>query len=239
MIRHVERHRFNKLDSSGDHASSDSYGTNNGRGLAMPDAKPSDRASRAAWWRTAPASAGLAAVILAGATHASADAHRSSDAIFERPFATSPIPFSAGAIVSTTISPPPAAALPGEPVRPDARGRADATRFAGQAWLNRMSRRSQATGLDSWWIMMGGMVLSLAIAGAIGIVARRLSPRTANGAMHVVGCVSLSPKHAVYLLRVGQRVFLLGAGPQGAPALLGELDELPTASPTREDRGEP
>jgi len=86
---------------------------------------------------------------------------------------------------------------------------------------------------------MAAMALALAIVGATGIVARRILPRAANGAIQVIGRVSLSPKHTVYLLRVGQRVFLLGAGSQGAPTLLGELDDLPEAAPSLEDRGEP
>jgi hypothetical protein len=42
--------------------------------------------------------------------------------------------------------------------------------------------------------------------------------------------MSLSPKHTVYLLRVGRRVLLVGAGPQGAPALISELDDLDEAT---------
>ena len=44
--------------------------------------------------------------------------------------------------------------------------------------------------------------------------------------MQVVGRVSLSPKHTVHMLRVGRRVLVVGVGPQGAPALISELDEL-------------
>jgi hypothetical protein len=49
--------------------------------------------------------------------------------------------------------------------------------------------------------------------------------------------VSLSPKHSVYLLRVGRRVLLVGAGPQGPPALISELDDLTEIppDPSRED----
>jgi flagellar biogenesis protein FliO len=86
---------------------------------------------------------------------------------------------------------------------------------------------------------MSGMALALAICGALGLVARRWMPRSAGGAIQVVGRVSLSPKHTVYMLRVGQRVLLLGAGPQGAPALLTELDDLAELSPRSEEGGEP
>ena len=43
--------------------------------------------------------------------------------------------------------------------------------------------------------------------------------------MQVVGRVSLSPKHSIYMVRAGQRTLLIGTGSQGAPALLGVLDE--------------
>ena len=53
--------------------------------------------------------------------------------------------------------------------------------------------------------------------------------------MRVVGRTSLSPKHTVYLLDVGGRVLILGAGPQGAPTLLGELDRRRALAPPRFD----
>jgi hypothetical protein len=41
----------------------------------------------------------------------------------------------------------------------------------------------------------------------------------------VVGRVSLSPRHSIFLVRAGERVLLIGTGNQGAPSLLGELTE--------------
>jgi len=177
--------------------------------------------------------------MFAVATHAFADAPHLGDEIIGPPFLTSPAPFSAEAAVSTSISAAPAVAPPGGPARPEAQGSATGARPVGPAWLNRLSRKSQGAGPDSWWLGMGGMALALAICGAIIIAARRFSPRVANGAIQVVGRVSLSPKHTVYLLRVGQRVLLVGAGPQGAPALLGELDDLPEVSPSLEEVPQP
>jgi hypothetical protein len=59
-----------------------------------------------------------------------------------------------------------------------------------------------------------------------------------------VGRVSLPPKHAVFLVKAGGRTLLIGTGPQGAPSLLGELDEddeaaAPASSPVvaRTDSG--
>ncbi len=105
--------------------------------------------------------------------------------------------------------------------------------------MNRSARKSQGAGPDSWWLIMGGMALALALCGGAAIVARRFAPGGGSGAFQVVGRVSLSPKHTVYLLRVGQRVFLVGTGPQGAPALLGEIDDPPEASRNAEEGGLP
>lgn len=45
----------------------------------------------------------------------------------------------------------------------------------------------------------------------------------ASGSLRVVGRVSLSPRHSIYMVRAGERVWLIGTGSQGAPTLLGEL----------------
>lgn len=78
---------------------------------------------------------------------------------------------------------------------------------------------------------MACFALVLAVCGGFAVAVRRLGPRAAAGAVQVVGRVSLSPKHSVYLLRVGQRVLVVGAGPQGPPALITELEGLPQEPP--------
>jgi flagellar biogenesis protein FliO len=58
-----------------------------------------------------------------------------------------------------------------------------------------------------------------------------------GGVLRVIGRTSLSPRHTVYLLAAGDRVLVVGTGPQGAPALLGELtdpDELERVAPIAE-----
>ena len=52
-----------------------------------------------------------------------------------------------------------------------------------------------------------------------------------QGRLQVISRVGLSPKHTVYLLRAGGRVLLVGTGPQGAPSLISELDEVPQVEP--------
>jgi flagellar biogenesis protein FliO len=64
-------------------------------------------------------------------------------------------------------------------------------------------------------------------------------PKNGAGALQIVSRVSLSPKHSVYLLRAGTRVLLVGTGPQGAPALISELDEIPQVEPAADQGVEP
>ena len=92
-------------------------------------------------------------------------------------------------------------------------------------------RTPRLLGSDGWWPGMAGIALALAVVGGIAAVARRFAPRPPTGAVQVVGRVSLSPKHSVYMLRVGQRVLLLGAGPQGPPSLITELEDVPEGPP--------
>jgi flagellar protein FliO/FliZ len=77
-----------------------------------------------------------------------------------------------------------------------------------------------------WWFGTAGIVLALALFGGISMASRRFLPQAGSGGfLGVVGRASLSPKHTVFLLRVGERVLILGTGPQGSPTLLGELTE--------------
>lgn len=80
---------------------------------------------------------------------------------------------------------------------------------------------------DGGWSTLAFVALTLAACGAIAIASRRAGHRGASGAMQVVGRVGLSPRHSVYLLRIGRRVLVVGAGPQGPPSLIAEMDDLP------------
>src|SRR5262249_51733085 len=64
----------------------------------------------------------------------------------------------------------------------------------------------------------------------------------AGGTLRVVGRTRISPRHTVYLLGVGDRVLIVGTGPQGAPSLLGELtgsDALERLNPAAEPPSRP
>jgi Flagellar biosynthesis protein, FliO len=91
--------------------------------------------------------------------------------------------------------------------------------------LRRLSKAARPGGSDTWSLAMIGITLALAVCGGIIAAGRRFLPQGAGGGVKVIGRVSLSPKHSVYLLEVGRRRLLVGAGPQGAPALISELDD--------------
>ena len=87
-------------------------------------------------------------------------------------------------------------------------------------------RRTEVSeGAGGWWLGTAGIALALALFGGISLASRRYLPQREGGPLRVVGRTSLSPKQAVYLLRVGDRVLLIGAGPGGPPSLLGELTD--------------
>ena len=110
--------------------------------------------------------------------------------------------------------------------------RSGVPRLSGLAGLAFGSKANRAMGSDGWRPGWAGIALTLAVCGGLAAAARRFRPAAATGSVQVVGRVSLSPRHSVYLLRVGRRVLLVGAGPQGPPALISELDDLPEVPPS-------
>ncbi len=104
--------------------------------------------------------------------------------------------------------------------RPD-----DKTDAARATLFRRLANGSRPRSSDPWPLGMIGVTLSLAVLGGIVAASRRFLPQSAGVGMQVVGRVSLSPRHTVYMLRVGHRVLLIGAGPQGSPSLISELDD--------------
>jgi hypothetical protein len=94
--------------------------------------------------------------------------------------------------------------------------------------VRRGDPQGEATPTGGWWLGTAGIGLALAVCGGMSVAARRgwrLPQAQSGGVLRVLGRTSLSPRHSVYLLRAGDRVLLVGTGPQGAPSLLGELTD--------------
>jgi flagellar protein FliO/FliZ len=85
---------------------------------------------------------------------------------------------------------------------------------------------------SSWWMGTAGIALALAAFGGMSLAAKKFLPQSESGPLRVVGRTSLSPKHAVYLLKAGDKVLIVGTGPGGSPTLLGEMPpDAATSSP--------
>jgi flagellar protein FliO/FliZ len=120
--------------------------------------------------------------------------------------------------------PPPAAAI-GGPVN-------ERRPFAPRGEASKRSHEAPGNS-SGWWMGTAGIAAALFVCGAVSVASRRYVPRASQGLVRVIGRTSLSPKHSVYLLQVADRVLIVGAGPQGAPSLLGELDDFgESPSPT-------
>jgi flagellar biogenesis protein FliO len=102
------------------------------------------------------------------------------------------------------------------------------------AAVRRGDPQAEVTVTSGWWLGTTGIVLALAVCGAVSVAARRgwrWPQAQAGGMFRVIARTSLSPRHTVYLLRVGDRVLVVGTGPQSAPSLLGELTDLDELEP--------
>jgi flagellar protein FliO/FliZ len=128
---------------------------------------------------------------------------------------------------------PPTAAIP----RPG--GEADALARVPLLPRNRASSSSSDSGVG-WWLGPAGVAAALAVFGGVSLASKRFLPTGDSGSIRVIGRSALSPKHSACLLRVGDRVLIVGFGPQGAPATLGEVTdpaELARLAPRRPSPG--
>jgi flagellar protein FliO/FliZ len=136
---------------------------------------------------------------------------------------------------STTLAEerPPTASIPG----PDGAERALAPTRSRPA-----SARASSDSGAGWWLGTAGIAAALAVFGGVSVASKRFLPARESALLQVVGRSSLSSKHSVYLLRVGDRVLILGAGPQGPPSTLGEVTDpldLARLAPRRTPRPTP
>ncbi len=70
-----------------------------------------------------------------------------------------------------------------------------------------------------WWAGPGGIALALVAAGAASFAARRFGTPGGASTLKIMDRVSLTPKHAVFVVRAKDRLFVLGTGPQVRRAL--------------------
>jgi len=75
-----------------------------------------------------------------------------------------------------------------------------------------------------WWLGSAGIAVALAVFGGISLASRKYLPKSETSPLRVIGRTSLSPRHSVYLLKAGDKVLIIGTGPQGSPTLLGEIE---------------
>ncbi|WP_337173109.1 flagellar biosynthetic protein FliO [Paludisphaera sp.] len=115
-----------------------------------------------------------------------------------------------------------APSLPAQDVAADDEARPGRTLAA-----ERSRKASRAPVSQAWWLGTTVMILALGGAGALCVAARRQCSNGAAVKLQVVGRVHLPPRHAVFAVKAGGRTLLIGTGPQGAPTLLGELDDEP------------
>ena len=92
------------------------------------------------------------------------------------------------------------------------------------------SETPASTSSTGFWLGGGGIAAALAVFGGFSLAAKKAKPGDSAN-LRVVGRANLSPRHSVYLLRVGDRTLIVGTGGQGAPSLLGELAPEPAPSP--------
>lgn len=70
------------------------------------------------------------------------------------------------------------------------------------------------------WVVLSALARRGLLRGAVGFSSR-------DGRVRVLERVALSPRRQLYLVQADRRVFLLGAGEAGPPALIAELEPVP------------
>lgn len=133
---------------------------------------------------------------------------------------------------------PPVAAIAAPPSTPSAGDEADRIRRPAP-------RSPGASRGGPWWMGATGVVVVFAGLGYAVWAARqgtlRLPRHRTPRGLEVVGRTALTPRHQVHLLRAGDRILLIGTGPGGSPAFLGEWTgpdpAPPPASPQRAGGG--
>jgi flagellar biogenesis protein FliO len=110
--------------------------------------------------------------------------------------------------------------------------------LARLAFWQRNSQTSQPARHDSWSLGILAITLALAVCGGIATAVRRFLVPNASAGTTLISRICLSPKHSIHLVQIGQRVLLIGTGPQAAPSLLTEFDDPSVPRPNSSRGGE-
>ena len=88
------------------------------------------------------------------------------------------------------------------------------------------SVRTLPTDSGGWWLASLSLAMVLALLGLRSLAIRQRWPGGGWATLAIVGRVSLSSRHQVVAIQVGENVLLVGIGPQGPPSLLTELSAM-------------
>jgi flagellar protein FliO/FliZ len=115
--------------------------------------------------------------------------------------------------------PPPSLALPSQVRDHEPAGRIPRPHKSGHGSV------AEPASSGFWWLGSAGVGLALAAFGWASVAARGYRPGGSPASLRVLGRTSLGSKQAVSLVQVGDRILIIGTGAQGAPSLLGEIDD--------------
>ncbi len=105
--------------------------------------------------------------------------------------------------------------------------------------LGGTSNEPSANPYGAWGQMLLAMGIVVAMIVALGWLVKRLSggrTRQNGGVLRLIARTNLSPKHQMFLVRMGNRLVLVGAGPQGL-ATLSEITDAAEASELLQSAG--
>jgi len=107
--------------------------------------------------------------------------------------------------------------------------------------LGGTSDDSPSSSFGAWGQLLLAMAIVIAMIVALGWLVKRLSgggTRQNAGVLRLIARTNLSPKHQMFLVRMGNRLVLIGAGPQGL-ATLSEITDAAEASELLQSAGFP
>ena len=109
---------------------------------------------------------------------------------------------------------------------------------AGQAPLPPL--RNEDT-RKAFWRMLASLAVALALVAVAAVVGRKFLPRLASQGrrqLRVIETIHVAPRNAVHLMKVGDRVFMLGSTKEGLSTLGDVTDAVAVAPNAAEEAGD-